>query len=114
VQGLSRDSLEELNKLLETYLRYVEKYGKDRKRPREDAAISILRRIVHEIQAKYPTSLEDDQRLLASLGAMDRQKMAVVVRLGEKMILQKLQALVTGAQSGEGLEEASKRAKIST
>ncbi|KAI6784946.1 ribosomal n-lysine methyltransferase 4 [Emericellopsis cladophorae] len=112
-QDLSRDSLEELNALLEAYLKYVEKYSQDRKRPREDAAISILRRIVHGFQAKYTTSLEEDQRLLGSLGAMDRRKMAVVVRMGEKTVLQKLQSVVMGAQSDQGPVEGSKRARTS-
>lgn len=76
------------------------------KRKRDDALKQILRVVVHAIASQYPTSTMEDQRLLGENKVQGREKMAVVVRLGEKKILEEVAVSLEDEQEG-----SSKRAR---
>lgn len=58
------------------------------KRQRDGTIRSVLARCIDALVKGYPTTLEEDQRLLANAEQMPpRQRMAVQVRYGEKVLL---------------------------
>lgn len=58
------------------------------KNKRDDVQKQVLAVIVQAIASQYPTSLEEDEALLTN--AQGREKMAIIVRMGEKRILEEL------------------------
>lgn len=68
--------------------------------------LAILQKALKMRQAQYGTSIQRDQEILSRLnessGSSRRQQMAVMVRIGEKTILQGLSAMLADpTQSGE-------------
>lgn len=70
--------------------------------------LAILRKALESRQAQYGTSIQHDQGILSQLnessgsGSSRRQQMAIMVRIGEKTILQDLSAVLTDpARNGE-------------
>lgn len=68
--------------------------------------MAILRKALELRQAQYSTSIQQDQDILSQLNESSessrRQQMAVMVRIGEKTILQDLSAMLADpAQNGE-------------
>ena len=68
--------------------------------------MAILRKALELRQAQYSTSIQQDQDILSQLNESSefsrRQQMAVMVRIGEKTILQDLSAMLADpTQNGE-------------
>ncbi|KAF4120651.1 UV DNA damage endonuclease [Geosmithia morbida] len=107
---------EELTEQLKFFVKAVKKLDPEavpEKRKRREIMESILARAVVALEARYPTSVEEDERLLSQGGLSERHRMAVVVRLGEKRLLRETKAQL--AQSAEQETEGSsgKKAKRS-
>lgn len=60
--------------------------------------------------AQYPTSIEDDEKLLKVGSLEKRHRMAIEVRLGEKRLLHEALALLQGGQD-EVKGQTGKKAK---
>lgn len=83
------------------------------KRKRDEIYLSVVQDAVAKQLAKYPTSIEEDARLLE--GSRGRLRMAIEVRMGEKALLLAARDFVAGKlreAGGEGnSEQPSKRAR---
>jgi SET domain-containing protein 6 len=67
--------------------------------------------------AQYSTSIQEDETLLKTEEISKRHRMAIEVRLGEKMLLQEAIARmqeVSSASEDKNREPASKKAKTCT
>lgn len=71
------------------------------KRKRDELQLAIVARALQTLEAGYPTTLAQDEQILASDAPLgDRERMALVVRVGEKRLLREARAF---------LEEVSRR-----
>jgi len=68
------------------------------KRKREDISNTVVTKALAAKLAQYPTSIEDDEKLLKEGSLEKRHRMAVEVRLGEKRLLHEALALLQGGQ----------------
>lgn len=67
------------------------------KRKRDELQVAIMARALAALEAQYPTTLAQDEQLLASDDAArleDRERMALVVRVGEKRLIREAQAFL--------------------
>lgn len=55
---------------------------------RDEVCLSTMRRALELKLAGYPTSSDDDAKLLSSNAVLGRSRMALFVRYGEKILLQ--------------------------
>lgn len=81
------------------------------KRKRDSVIEAVLAKSLHALEARYPTDVAEDERLLREGGLGQRRRMAIEVRMGEKKLLQEAKNFLRGQQDGES--EASKRARTS-
>lgn len=107
----------ELDEQLKTVLKMLKKAKPDAfadKRKREDICnAAILQALTAKI-GQYPTTAQEDEALLKKNDISKRHRMAVEVRLGEKMLLQEVIDLLkknVGEDEGTTDERASKKAK---
>jgi SET domain-containing protein 6 len=87
------------------------------KRQRDDICSSVIKQALTMKLAQYSTSIQEDGRLLKTEEISKRHRMAIEVRLGEKMLLQEAIALmqeVSSASEDKNGEPASKKAKTCT
>lgn len=70
------------------------------KKEREAAYFDTVAGALRACEAQYPTSLEEDQELLAGGDVDRRQRMAIWVRLGEKKLLREAQRWVQSQLAG--------------
>lgn len=67
------------------------------KRKRDEISTAVVGSVLESLSAQYPTSIEQDEGLLQAGGMDERTKMAVAVRLGEKILLREALAVVGGS-----------------
>ncbi|OAA74246.1 SET domain-containing protein RMS1 [Cordyceps fumosorosea ARSEF 2679] len=70
------------------------------KRRREELRAAIVASALTTLEAQYPTTLAQDEQLLADAGAAvagDKERMALVVRVGEKRLLREARAFLEAA-----------------
>lgn len=96
LRHLPPDLLEQIATFLKA-VRKVDPEAIPDKRKRDEVSIAAVRRALELRLAQYPTSEADDLALLQQDGLTRRQRMAVIVRHGEKKLLR------------EGIELASER-----
>ncbi|CAN9443366.1 unnamed protein product [Alternaria alternata] len=80
------------------------------KRKREDIFNAVVTKALAAKLALYPTSINDDERLLKVGSLEKRHRMAIEVRLGEKRLLHEALALLQGGQD-EVKGQTGKKAK---
>ena len=80
------------------------------KRKREDIFNTVVTKALAAKLALYPTSIDDDERLLKVGSFEKRHRMAIEVRLGEKRLLHEALALLQGGQD-EVKGQTGKKAK---
>jgi UV DNA damage endonuclease len=83
------------------------------KRKRDDMLHSTMATTLRCIASQYPTTIAEDERLLAQSNLGRRQRMAIRVRLGEKRLLQEAYDYFSGKAGQEAPEASNKRAKRS-
>lgn len=103
---------EDLNEQLKFLLKTVKKQNPaliEDKRKRDEVHKQILRLTVQALASQYPTSAAEDQRLL-NQGVQGRERLGVIVRLGEKKILEEVAASL---EDGDDAPESSpKKARV--
>lgn len=80
------------------------------KRKRGDMFNTVVTKALTAKLAQYPTSMEEDEKLLESGNLEKRRRMAVEVRVGEKRLLQEALALLQGGQD-DVEQQTGKKAK---
>ncbi|KAJ4158123.1 uncharacterized protein LMH87_008663 [Akanthomyces muscarius] len=84
------------------------------KRKRDELQAAIMVRVLAALEAQYPTTLAQDEQILASDAPLgDRERMALAVRLGEKRLIREAQAFLeaSGQQQQDG-DSPVKRARL--
>lgn len=113
--GMPEDLLEQLKIFLKG-IKKVDPESFPDKRKRDDVMQTILARSLYALESRYPTNTADDERLLQQNGVSQHQRMAIAVRLGEKILLQEVKAMLLGGpQDGSSYpsSETNKRSKTS-
>ncbi|KAK8035511.1 hypothetical protein PG993_010506 [Apiospora rasikravindrae] len=80
----------DLEEQIATFLKAVRKVSPESipdKRKRDEISAAVIHQALQLRLSEYPTSEAEDQALLQDANFTDRQKMAIVVRLGEKKLL---------------------------
>jgi SET domain-containing protein 6 len=102
----------ELEEQVNVFLKALKKSKPDaipEKRKREDIYGIIVAMALTTKLAQYPTSIEEDAKLLVKGGLDKRRRMALEVRLGEKRQLQEAIALVKGDRNEKRAGKKAKR-----
>ncbi len=85
------------------------------KRKRDELQAAIMVRVLAALAAQYPTTLAQDEQLLAGGGAAplaDRERMALAVRIGEKRLLREAQAFLEMSGQQQGGDSPVKRVRL--
>ena len=112
-----QDISAELDEQLKTVLKMLKKAQPDAfadKRKREDICNAAILQALTTKLGQYPTTAQEDEGLLMKHDLSKRHRMAVEVRLGEKILLQEgidLLKKSVGGDEGTTDEPASKKAK---
>ncbi|KAF5668102.1 hypothetical protein FHETE_5368 [Fusarium heterosporum] len=103
---------EDLQEQLKTFLKGVKKAQSDTipdKRKRDEIHEAVLAKTLEALAARYPTSISEDESLLRGQNLNQRARMATIVRLGEKKLLQ--EAINSFSGDVEMMDEDSAPAK---
>jgi SET domain-containing protein 6 len=112
-----REISQELDEQLKAFVKALKKSDPSisaDKRKRDGICNAATAQALTAKLEQYPTSVEEDEALLKQTNLAKRHRMAVEVRLGEKMLLREVIALTHGGSitSGEAHEDRpTKRAK---
>jgi SET domain-containing protein 6 len=104
---------EELRDALKTIKKHKPEAVAD-KRKRDEIAITVITQVLTEKLAEYPTSVQEDKALLEKSNLANRHRMAIEVRLGEKLLLEESLAMMkerADAVSKESEERPAKKHK---
>lgn len=109
-----REISSELEDQMKAFLKAVKKLGPEMipdKRKRDEIAASVIEKVLAVRMSQYPTTLLEDQALLSSSDLPPRKRMAIEVRVGEKLLLQEAIAFVSGAASAAPEDDGQRAAK---
>ncbi|KAF6824787.1 set domain protein [Colletotrichum plurivorum] len=109
-----REISAELEEQLKAVLKAIKKANGDLipdKRKRDEVYQAVVVKALQKILGQYPTSIQEDEALLASGNLAPRQKMAVEVRLGEKKLLREALAFAASLGAPATEEEPERSAK---
>ncbi|KAL5114483.1 Ribosomal lysine N-methyltransferase 4 [Pleosporales sp. CAS-2024a] len=111
-----REVSAELDEQLTAFLKAIKKSKPDAvvdKRKRVEACKAAISQALTKKLTEYDTCIEEDQALLKKDGLSRRHRMAIEVRLGEKLLLQEALALIPGSESNNEASNgrAPKRAR---
>ncbi|EGX94239.1 SET domain-containing protein RMS1 [Cordyceps militaris CM01] len=113
--GLPGDLQEQLTEFLRA-VRAVDPALVPDKRKREELQAAIAARALAALEAQYPTTLAQDEQLLATAAMGDRERMALIVRVGEKRLLREARAFLESSgplqQQHGGASSTVKRARL--
>ncbi|KAI0869447.1 SET domain-containing protein [Hypoxylon argillaceum] len=87
LKSLPEDLREQINTILKAIRKMSPETIPD-KHIRDEVCLSTMRRALELKLAGYPTSSDDDAKLLSSNAVLGRSRMALFVRYGEKILLQ--------------------------
>jgi N-lysine methyltransferase SETD6 len=87
LKGLPEDLREQINTVLKVVRKMSPETIPDKQR-RDEVCLSTMRRAFELKLGVYPTSADDDAKLLSSNAVTGRPGMALFVRYGEKVLLQ--------------------------
>jgi SET domain-containing protein 6 len=115
-EAVLREISPELEEQLKALLKVLKKLKPELadKRKRDKTFNSVVAKALADKMAEYPTTREEDEALLRKSDIANRHRMAVEVRLGEKMLLEEAIALVkntAAAKVEESTERPAKRTK---
>lgn len=109
---------EDLQEQLKDFLKVVRKLDAASipdKRKRDEIQHEVISRSLETLVSQYSTTVADDQRLLANGDLSERKRMATIVRLGEKLLLQEAKTYLAAvaseitADDGEAPRKRTKR-----
>lgn len=115
-QAVITDMPEDLRQQLKVFLKAISKVENGAipdKRKRDEAQSAVITKVLQDLEARYATSVLEDQRLLSTSNVGRRQKMAIEVRLGEKKLLQEAKAFLASVGEDEYESSPQKRTKMS-
>jgi SET domain-containing protein 6 len=109
-EAVLREVSPELEEQLKALLKALKKSKPELadKRKRDETFNSVVAKALADKMAEYPTTREEDEALLRKSDLASRHRMAVEVRLGEKILLQEAIELVKAAAAPK-VEEATER-----
>lgn len=67
------------------------------KRKRDEISAAVVASVLESLAAQYPTTIAQDEALLHGGGLDERTRMAVLVRIGEKRLIQETLGVVGGS-----------------
>ncbi|KFA64236.1 hypothetical protein S40285_06765 [Stachybotrys chlorohalonatus IBT 40285] len=91
---------EDLQRQLKSFLKVVSKLEPNSvpdKRKRDEIHHAILAQTIQTLQARYPTGITEDELLLRADGLPPRRRSAIVVRLGEKRLLDEARNMLSSS-----------------
>jgi UV DNA damage endonuclease len=104
---IPEDLRDQLKSLLKAIRKAVPSSVVD-KRKRDEIQHNILIRALDALASRYPTSISEDERILAGNDISERRRAAVTVRLGEKRLIQEAKNYLLGLVSdAAGADESS-------
>lgn len=113
LKSVPEDLREQINAILKAIRKLSPATIPDKQR-RDEICLSAMGRAFQLKLAEYPTSIAEDEKLLSSNTVSGRPRMALVVRYGEKLILQEAISLasekINGAMASQD-EDAQPSAK---
>jgi SET domain-containing protein 6 len=104
----------ELEEELKDALKMVKKHKPELitdKRKRDEIVDTVIIKVLTEKLAEYPTSIREDRALLKKSDLTNRHRMAIEVRLGEKLLLEEALAMLRARQDDAPTEGAGRPAK---
>ena len=104
----------ELEEELKDALKMVKKHKPELitdKMKRDEIVNIVITRVLSEKLAEYPTSIREDRALLKKSDLTNRRRMAIEVRLGEKLLLEEALAMLRARQDDAPMEGADRPAK---
>lgn len=104
---------EELRDALKIIKKHKPKIISD-KRKRDEIANTIITQVLTGKLAEYPTSIQEDRAMLQKSGLTNRRRMAIEVRLGEKLVIEEALAMLKAridAATSESEERPAKKTK---
>ncbi|KAF9699224.1 hypothetical protein EKO04_003322 [Ascochyta lentis] len=104
----------ELEEELRDALKIIKKHKPETvadKRKRDEIANTVLKQILTDKLAEFPTSVQEDKALLQKSDLANRHRMAVEVRLGEKLLLEESLAMLRKRGAAVGKEDEGRPAK---
>lgn len=117
IEDAKLNEFPELEEELRNALKIIKKHNPAAvpdKRKRDEITNMVLNHVLTEKLTEYPTSLQDDQTLLQKPDLTNRYRMAIEVRLGEKLLIEEALFMLQKrgeTVSGENEERAVKRLK---
>lgn len=84
------------------------------KRKRDEIANAVITQVLADKLAEYPSSIREDRATLKKSDITNRHRMAIEVRLGEKVLLEEALAMLSSrndAVANEGEERPTKKIK---
>jgi len=117
VEEAKMNEFPELEEELKDALKVVKKHRPDvvaDKKQRDGIVNAVIIKVLTDKLARYPTSIRDDRAMLKKSDITSRHRMAIEVRLGEKVLLEEALTMLktrddAGADKGE--ERPSKKIK---
>lgn len=107
----------ELEQELKDALRIIKKHKPDvvaDKKERDRILNAVITQVLTDKLAEYPTSIGDDRAILKKSDITKRHRMAIEVRLGEKILLKEAITMLKAredAGANEGEERPAKKIK---
>ncbi|KAJ4984821.1 SET domain-containing protein [Stagonosporopsis vannaccii] len=117
IEKAKLDEFPELEEELKDALKIIKKHKPELvadKRKRDGITNTVITQVLTEKLAEYPTSVQEDRALLKKSGLTKRHRMAIEVRLGEKVLLEEALAMLkarTEAATYESEERPAKKTK---
>lgn len=97
VESAKMDEFPELEEDLKDALKIVKKHKPELvtdKKKRDEIVNAVITRVLTDKLAGYSTSIRDDRALLKKPDLTNRHRMAIEVRLGEKVLLEEALAML--------------------
>lgn len=101
----------ELEEELKDALKIIKKHKSDvvaDKKERDHILNAVITQVLTDKLAEYPSSIRDDRAILKKSDITNRHRMAIEVRLGEKVLLEEAIAMLK-AREDAGANEVEER-----
>ncbi|KAF1923363.1 SET domain-containing protein RMS1 [Didymella exigua CBS 183.55] len=114
IEEAKMDEFPELEEELKLALKAIKKHKPEMiadNRKRDGAVNAVITEVVADKLAQYPTSIREDRAILKKSGITNRHRMAVEVRLGEKVLLEEALTMLRARSAAVANEDEERPAK---
>lgn len=111
VEEAKMNEFPELEEELKDALKIIKKHKPDvfaDRRQRDGTVNAVIIQVLTDKLAEYPTSIKEDRAMLKKSDVMNRHRMAIEVRLGEKILLEEALTMLK-ARDNTGASESEER-----